>query len=49
MLVQARITEPEVVDNRVSQIHREAVDHLLRHCGGLSADEVLVIVCDLET
>ncbi len=38
-----------VVTIHAPQPNLNAVDHLLRHCGGLSADESLVIVCDAET
>jgi len=39
----------EVGTIQAPQTNREAVDHLLRHCGGLAAEESLVIVCDTTT
>ncbi len=35
--------------SQVPQVNRDAVDHLLRHCGGLCADESLLIVYDSTT
>ncbi|NKB48447.1 MAG: hypothetical protein GKS02_03670 [Alphaproteobacteria bacterium] len=49
MLVQARIAVPELDAKEAPQSNQNAVAHLLRHCGGLSADETLVIVCDTST
>ena len=43
------MTNPEIDTIQAPQINQKAVDHLLRHCGGLVADESLVIVCDTST
>lgn len=43
------MTYAEVETIHAPQPNLNAVDHLLRHCGGLSTDEALVIVCDTET